>query len=492
MTTAVTTHGNGRPAPTTTRQSGAIGPVPFQHEELAVRTGERSGLYVVVAVHSTALGPALGGVRLWHYPSPSTGSADALRLAAGMTLKAAAAGLDLGGGKGVICAPAGRPDRRAAPGGAARLRRPGRVARRPLHHRPRTSGPRPTTWSLIRERTEHVTGLPPDRGGSGDPSPFTAIGVEAAIRACARSAAATRGSRAAPPASSASATWASGSRGGSLTRAANWCSRTSTRQARARRRARRRWAEPDDAMTTECDVLAPCALGGAINVAERSAAALRRSSAARPTTCSPTTRSPRRLADREILYAPDFIANAGGLIHVYKELKGYSERRAMSLVQGIEATLRPGCSRWRAQRGATPLAAARELAGRAARSGSCETDSRWSELLVVRLGLVAYEEGAPDAEGARGGAPGRRRGRRRGPDARAPAGLHQGPPLDRGRAADGRGLVPDAGHRGRRDRPRRPGHLPRARPARRLSDRGPARAGQARRRARVRAVDWRA
>ena len=85
MATAVTTHGNGRPAPTATRQAGAIGPVPFQHEELAVRIGERSGLYVVVAVHSTALGPALGGVRLWHYPEPVDGIRDALRLAAGMT-----------------------------------------------------------------------------------------------------------------------------------------------------------------------------------------------------------------------------------------------------------------------------------------------------------------------------------------------------------------------------------------------------------------------
>ena len=78
----------------------------LDHEQVVVRRGERSGLYCVIAVHSTALGPALGGLRIWHYPDQSDALRDAMRLAAGMTLKAAAAGLDLGGGKGVICAPA--------------------------------------------------------------------------------------------------------------------------------------------------------------------------------------------------------------------------------------------------------------------------------------------------------------------------------------------------------------------------------------------------
>lgn len=75
----------------------------LEHEELHVRRGERTGLYVVVAVHSTALGPALGGARLWRYDTPGDAVSDALRLSASMTLKAAAAGLDLGGGKCVLC-----------------------------------------------------------------------------------------------------------------------------------------------------------------------------------------------------------------------------------------------------------------------------------------------------------------------------------------------------------------------------------------------------
>ena len=118
MSVTVRSPTNGRPAtagapPASTEAragAGAAGttavpPVSLDHEDLVVRRGRRSGRYVVVAIHSTALGPALGGVRLWHYEATVDGARDALRLARGMTYKAAAAGLELGGGKGVICAP---------------------------------------------------------------------------------------------------------------------------------------------------------------------------------------------------------------------------------------------------------------------------------------------------------------------------------------------------------------------------------------------------
>ena len=167
------------------------------------------------------------------------------------------------------------------------------------------------------------------------------------------------------------------------------------------------------------------------------------------------------LAERGILYAPDFIANAGGLIHVYREIKGYSEQRAMALAQGIEGTL--GGARGRGQRGATPLAAARELARerlgrRSARLIAME------QLLVVRLGLVPYEEGVRMQRALE-------RARADGEIADVLLLLEHPPVYTKGRrstagrAADGRGLVPDAGHRGGRDRPRRAGHLPRPRPA---------------------------
>ena len=155
----------------------------IDHEELVVQTGERSGATMAIAIHSTPLGPALGGARLWRYRRDEDGIADALRLARGMTFKAAAAGLDLGGGKGVICAP--RPSRRD--GGLHRaallgLRRPRRVARRPVHHR---RGRRHLARGHGGDRIphRHVTGMPAEHGGAGDPSPFTAIGVQAAMRA---------------------------------------------------------------------------------------------------------------------------------------------------------------------------------------------------------------------------------------------------------------------------------------------------------------------
>src|SRR5215218_11100460 len=106
----------GAAVPSSHSSTAAVAPVPFEHEDLVLHRGSRSGRYVIVAIHSTALGPALGGVRMWHYAATIDGARDALRLATGMTYKAAAAGLELGGGKGVICAPEG-----AVPDGAERL-----------------------------------------------------------------------------------------------------------------------------------------------------------------------------------------------------------------------------------------------------------------------------------------------------------------------------------------------------------------------------------
>src|ERR671925_1409744 len=90
-------------------EAGTTPLISLEHEELVIRRGRRSGAYTVIAVHSTRLGPALGGCRLWRYASSAEGARDALRLSRAMTFKAAAAGLRLGGGKGVICAEPGKP-----------------------------------------------------------------------------------------------------------------------------------------------------------------------------------------------------------------------------------------------------------------------------------------------------------------------------------------------------------------------------------------------
>jgi leucine dehydrogenase len=338
----------------------SIEPVGFDHEQLVVRRGERSGLYCVVAVHSTVLGPALGGLRLWSYAEVIDAARDALRLAGGMTYKAAAAGLDLGGGKGVICAP---------PGGL-----PGSRRRAPLldfgdlveslggrYITAEDVGIAPADLVAIAERTCHVTGLPAARGGAGDPSPFTAIGVEAAIRAC-------LSLRFGDP-TPAGRTVAIVGLGHVGARLAERLSEqrcellVSDVLAEKRAFAERlgaTWVDPEDAITVECDVLAPCALGGAIRGAnvDRLRCEIVCGSANNQLADESLA---ERLAERGILFAPDFIANAGGLINVYREIAGYGRERAAELARGIETTIREIVLAADA-RGITPLEAAQERA----------------------------------------------------------------------------------------------------------------------------------
>jgi len=356
MAVATKPHTNGH----STVAPPQIPPVALDHEQLAVRRGERSGLYCAVAVHSTALGPALGGLRIWHYPASADAVRDAMRLAAGMTLKAAAAGLELGGGKGVIRAPAGGLEgerRRAA------LLDFGDLVES-LGGRYITAedvGTTPADLVAIAERTDHVTGLPADRGGSGDPSPFTAVGVEAAIRACTAERFGDSGL-----AGRTVCVVGLGHVGAGLARRlADAGAQLLISDIDPGKRALAEvlgatWREPEEAMLAECDVLAPCALGGAVDAAN--VGSLR---------CEIVCGSANNqladdalagvLADRGVLYAPDFVANAGGLIHVFMELEGYSEDRAVELALGIEGTMGRILSIAR-EREVTPLTAARELA----------------------------------------------------------------------------------------------------------------------------------
>jgi len=325
-----------------------------------VHRGSRSGRYVIVAVHSTALGPALGGVRLWHYPATTDAVRDALRLARGMTSKAAAAGLGLGGGKGVICAP---PHTSTGKERRDLLLDFGDLVES-LDGRYITAedvGISPSDLVAIRERTEHVTGLPPERGGSGDPSPFTALGVEVAMRACAR---VRYGS---PDLSGLRIVIAGLGHVGEklalrlIERGAEVAVSDidpAKRQVAAELGAR--WIEPDQEMVAECDILAPCALGGAIDAANLPLLRCEIVCGCANNQLADDSLA-EALAARDILYAPDFVVNAGGLIHVYKEVRGYGETRARELVLGIERNLE-GILRTAQERAVTPLDAARAVA----------------------------------------------------------------------------------------------------------------------------------
>jgi leucine dehydrogenase len=332
-----------------------------EHEELIVRRGARSELFTIVAVHSTALGPSLGGCRMWHYPDATAAADDALRLSRAMTLKAAAAGLSLGGGKGVICLAPGS----AAPEGGARrdvlLDFADTVeALDGAYITAEDVGTNARDMVTIAERTRHVSGRPTIHGGSGDPSSFTAQGVEAAMRACCAAA------FGAPDLTGRSvAIVGCGHVGEHLARR---LARAGARLVLADVDDRKRsicaelpdaaWVDPVDAALADVDVLAPCALGGVID--EHTVARVR----AR-VVCGAANNQladdglAAELAARGILYAPDFLVNAGGLINVAAELEpdGYDPERTAARVAEIEETMAAVLAE-AAEADATPLAAA--------------------------------------------------------------------------------------------------------------------------------------
>ena len=331
------------------------------YEDLRVCSGPRSGVAIAIAVHSTVLGPALGGARMWHYDSVADGVEDALRLARAMTYKAAATGLDLGGGKGVICAPTpARPE--------------GELRRRILldfgdaveslegsYVTAEDVGTGAADMVVIAERTAHVVGLPRERGGMGDPSPVTARGVLEAIRACLEHRfgnASLSGVRV--------CVVGAGNVGSRLARmlagAGAELAISDIDPARRELAAElgAAWVEPEEAIGAECEVLAPCALGGAIDAltVERLRCEIVCGSA---NNLLADERLAGELARRGILLAPDFIANAGGLINVYAELHDLDGKAVLRLVDRIGSTVRRVLST--ADRlGTTPLAAAQGLA----------------------------------------------------------------------------------------------------------------------------------
>ena len=173
------------PAPHPSRPSAASLP-DFDHERVLVVTGRRSGLTIIVAVHSTRLGQALGGCRVWQYDDWQDALADALRLSAAMTLKNAAAGLARGGGKAVIHVPRGtvltEEGRHAAMldlGDAVESLDGAYMTAEDV-------GTSAELMAIVALRTAHVCGLPPEQGGVGEPADATAAGVFAAIGSHAR------------------------------------------------------------------------------------------------------------------------------------------------------------------------------------------------------------------------------------------------------------------------------------------------------------------
>ncbi|WZH35752.1 MAG: Glu/Leu/Phe/Val dehydrogenase dimerization domain-containing protein [Microbacterium enclense] len=346
-------------------------PLPdFSHERVEVVTGGRSGLVITVALHSSVLGSALGGARLWTYPTWSDALGDALRLSAAMTLKNAAAGLDAGGGKSVIALAPGTTldaDRRRAA-----FLDLGDVVES-LDGAYRTAedvGSTTDDMLVVSERTAHVVGLPEAGGGSGEPAGPTSLGVYASLIATLE-----RATGAADVSGRRITIAGLGQVGGRLaTRLSVEGAVLTVTDVNPAKKALAAdlgaaWVEPHEAHLVTSDVFVPAGIGGVLT--DEVIDALDARAVCGPANNPLADRSgAERLASRGILYAPDFVVNAGGVIYLDLEAKQRGTRdEIMARVAGIGDTLRSIFDEAES-RGVTPLAAAEGVAAQRLRDGA--------------------------------------------------------------------------------------------------------------------------
>jgi len=303
------------------------------HELVLIGRDDAVGYHGIIAIHSTALGPAVGGTRFWNYDSEEEALTDALRLSHGMTYKSALARLPLGGGKSIIIANNATCDRTAL------LRAHGRFVET-LKGRYITAedvGTSPADMEIVRLETQHVAGL---IGRSGDPSPFTACGVYRAIQA------------------SNNFLWNTDELSG-LTVAIQGCGSVGYHLAKMLHEADVRLiasdvnsdnlsrvvdefaaeaVQPGEIYSVDADVFAPCALGGVIN--DETIPQLKvKIVAGSANNQLLEERHGTRLRERSILYAPDYVANAGGVLNGCVEVLGWKPELALGKVMEIYDTV---------------------------------------------------------------------------------------------------------------------------------------------------------
>jgi leucine dehydrogenase len=296
-----------------------------------------SGMRAIVAIHDTRLGPALGGCRFLAYEKDEDALVDALRLARGMTYKAALAGLPHGGGKAVLIRP-----RTAHFDRAALFRAFGRFVDNLRGHyiTAEDSGTGLEDMEVIHSVTKHVMGVDRSHGGSGDPSPFTALGVRRGIEACVKLRLGRDSLKGVHV-----AIQGVGHVGYHLCKelqAAGAALSVADVDPLKAERAQREFGAAivplDQIFEVACDVLAPCALGSALNdqtIPRINATIV--AGAANNQLAEP--RHGDALNQRGILYAPDYAINAGGLINVAMEVNGYDEAEARARTMRIYDTI---------------------------------------------------------------------------------------------------------------------------------------------------------
>jgi len=307
------------------------------HEQVVFCQDAATGLKAIIAIHDTTLGPALGGCRMWNYASDEEALEDVLRLSRGMTYKAAVSGLSLGGGKSVII---GDPMKLK---NEAFFRTFGRFINS-LGGRYITAEDvniRVKDMEQVALETPYVTGITSRQGGSGDPSPVTAWGVFHGIRASVKHQLGKDSLR-------------------DLTVAVQGCGAVGSflveylvkegakvfvsdiDNSRVRKLVDRLGVEAVDnaaAHTLPVDVFAPCALGGILNDKLIPELKTKIVAGAANNQLLDEVSHGAMLKERNILYAPDYVINAGGLINVYQELQGYDRAAATDRAAGIYDTL---------------------------------------------------------------------------------------------------------------------------------------------------------
>jgi len=309
----------------------------YEHEQIVICSEPNIGLKAIIAVHDTTLGPALGGVRMWPYNNEQEAIRDVLRLSRGMTYKAAISGLNLGGGKAVII---GDPRKEK---NESLFRAFGKYVDS-LGGRYITAedvGINVQNMEWVRMETKYVSGLPKAIGGSGDPSPVTAFGVYQGMKACAKKA------------------YGSDSLGGKKI-SIQGAGHVSSHLAKFLRKegaelficdiyddkvnelAKEVGAEvvdPDDIYGLDVDIFSPCALGGVVNDDTIDHFKCDIIAGAANNILEEEDKHGQMLLDNDILYAPDYVINAGGLINVASELEGYNEERAHDQASKIYDTI---------------------------------------------------------------------------------------------------------------------------------------------------------
>jgi leucine dehydrogenase len=307
-----------------------------QHEQLIFFREPVSGLKAIVAIHDTTLGPAIGGVRMRTYSGEGEAMEDALALSRSMTYKAAGAGVNFGGGQTVVMGDP-REDKSEALWRALGRFIEGLGGR---YVAGQDVGTSVDDMDYMRTETRYVVGIPSSRGGSGDPSPVCAFGVVKGLEACCRVAKGSDELREVHVA--VQGVGNAGSQVVDMLMAQGSRVTVADTDEEAVRRITQRHrvdaVEPEAVFDVDCDVFCPCALGGILNAetVERLKCGIVAGAANNQLA---DEASGKLLHDRGILYAPDYIINAGALINVADEIYGYDRERAMRKTGAIKDVL---------------------------------------------------------------------------------------------------------------------------------------------------------